>query len=67
MRDAFVRVLTEEMERNDRIVLITGDLGFGVLRHLWERFPDRMVNAGRNCANATTCILTLRSYLRDHR
>ena len=46
MRDAFVRVLTEEMERNDRIVLITGDLGFGVLRHLWERFPDRMVNAG---------------------
>ena len=46
MRDAFVRVLTEEMERNDRIVLITGDLGFGVLRPLWERFPDRMVNAG---------------------
>lgn len=46
MRDAFVRVLTEEMERNGRIVLITGDLGFGVLRPLWERFPDRMVNAG---------------------
>ena len=46
MRDAFVRVLAEEMERNDRIVLITGDLGFGVLRPLWERFPDRMVNAG---------------------
>ena len=46
MRDAFVRALKEEMERNDRIVLITGDLGFGVLRPLWERFPDRMVNAG---------------------
>ena len=46
MRDAFVRVLTEEMERNGRIVLITGDLGFGVLRPLWERFPDRMINAG---------------------
>lgn len=46
MRDAFVRVLTEEMERNDRIVLITGDLGFGVLQPLWERFPGQMVNAG---------------------
>jgi len=46
MRDAFVRVLTEEMERNSRIALITGDLGFGVLRPLWERFPERMINAG---------------------
>ena len=46
MRDAFVRVLAEEMERNSRIVLITGDLGFGVLRPLWDRYPDRMVNAG---------------------
>ena len=46
MRDAFVRVLTEEMERNDRIVLITGDLGFGVLRQIHRRFPDRLINAG---------------------
>ena len=46
MRDAFVRVLAEEMERNSRIALITGDLGFGVLRPLFERWPDRMVNAG---------------------
>ena len=46
MRDAFVRVLAEEMERDERIVLITGDLGFGVLRPIRERFPDRLVNAG---------------------
>ena len=46
MRDAFVRVLAEEMERNGRIVLITGDLGFGVLRPIWDRFPDRIINAG---------------------
>ena len=46
MRDAFVRVLTEEMEQNDRIVLITGDLGFGVLRPLWDHYPDRILNAG---------------------
>ncbi len=46
MRDAFVRALTKEMEQNDRIVLITGDLGFGVLRPIWDRFPDRIINAG---------------------
>ncbi len=46
MRDAFVRVLLEEMARNDRLVLITGDLGFGVLNPVWERFPRQILNAG---------------------
>lgn len=46
MRDAFVRALLEEMERDSRVVLITGDLGFGVLRPVRERFPDRLINAG---------------------
>ena len=46
MRDAFVRVLAEEMERNGRIVLVTGDLGFGVLRPIREQFQDRLINAG---------------------
>lgn len=46
MRDAFVRVLMEEMARDERIVLITGDLGFGVLQPVWDHFPDRIINAG---------------------
>ncbi len=46
MRDAFARILEEEMERNERIVLVTGDLGFGVLRRIHQRFPERLVNAG---------------------
>ena len=46
MRDAFVRALLEEMEADSRIVLITGDLGFGVLKPVWERFPDRIIDAG---------------------
>ena len=46
MRDAFVRVLVQEMEKNPRIVLLTGDLGFGVLQPVWDRFPDRIINAG---------------------
>ena len=46
MRDAFVRALVQEMEINPRIVLMTGDLGFGVLRPIWDQFPDRIINAG---------------------
>ncbi|MBR4576851.1 MAG: transketolase [Clostridia bacterium] len=46
MRDAFVRALVGEMAANDRILLITGDLGFGVLQPIWDRFPDRIINAG---------------------
>ena len=46
MRDAFVRALLREMEQDPRVVLVTGDLGFGVLRPVKERFPDRLINAG---------------------
>ena len=46
MRDAFVRALMREMAADDRIVLVTGDLGFGVLRPVKEKYPDRLINAG---------------------
>lgn len=46
MRDAFIRSLTELAERDDRIVLITGDLGFGVLDDFARRFPKQFINAG---------------------
>ena len=46
MRDAFVQTLMEKMSADDRIVLITGDLGFGVLRPVKNAFPDRLINAG---------------------
>ena len=46
MRDAFVRALLGEMEKDERVILITGDLGFGVLQPVWDRFPDRIINAG---------------------
>ena len=46
MRDAFVRALMREMEQDPRIALITGDLGFGVLRPVKERYPERIINAG---------------------
>lgn len=46
MRDAFTRALMREAEKNPRLTLVTGDLGFGVLRPFWETYPDQFVNAG---------------------
>ncbi len=46
MRDAFVRALMREAKNNPRLVLITGDLGFGVLKPFWEQFPSQFINAG---------------------
>ena len=46
MRDAFTRVLMREAARDPRLTLVTGDLGFGVLRPFWETYPDQFVNAG---------------------
>ena len=46
MRDAFVARLSELAERDPDVVLITGDLGFGVLTEFAKRFPRQFVNAG---------------------
>ena len=46
MRDAFVRALVELAKKDKRIELITGDLGFGVLKPFWEGLPDQFANAG---------------------
>ena len=46
MRTAFVRTLVELAERDPRIVLLTGDLGFNALEPFADRFPDRFYNAG---------------------
>ena len=46
MRDAFTRALMREAAADPRLTLITGDLGFGVLKPFWETYPDQFVNAG---------------------
>jgi transketolase len=46
MRDAFVGALTRLARTNDRIVLVVGDLGYGVVESFREEFPDRFFNAG---------------------
>lgn len=54
MRDAFVKTLIELAEQNKNIELITGDLGFGVLKPFWEQCPDQFTNAGIAEQNMTT-------------
>lgn len=46
MRDTFVRILIECAKNDKNIELITGDLGFGVLKPFWEQCPDQFTNAG---------------------
>ncbi len=51
MRDAFIRGLTALAERDERTVLLTGDLGFKIFDEFVRRFPGRFVNAGVAEAN----------------
>lgn len=46
MRSAFARTLLDLAERDPRVFLLTGDLGFSVLEPFRERFPKRFVNVG---------------------
>lgn len=46
MRNAFIAALLELAARDERVALLTGDLGFSVLEPFAERFPDRFWNCG---------------------
>jgi transketolase len=46
MREAFVAVLTELAPSHPEMMLLTGDLGFGVLNDFAARFPRQLVNVG---------------------
>jgi len=54
MRDRFVSTLMGLAERDPNVHLVTGDLGFGVLKPFWERFPDQFTNAGIAEQNMTS-------------
>lgn len=54
MRDTFVKTLVELAKQDKNIELITGDLGFGVLKPYYETVPDQFTNAGIAEQNMTT-------------
>lgn len=46
MRKTFINVLIELAEKDERIILLTGDLGFMVMEPFIKLFPDRFINVG---------------------
>jgi transketolase len=43
MRDAFVKTLLKEAKKDKNIILITGDLGFGVLDEFQKELPNQFI------------------------
>lgn len=54
MRNTFVKTLIKLAELDERIFVITPDLGFSVLEEFEEKFPDRFLNVGIAEANAVS-------------
>lgn len=54
MRDTFVRTLLEIAKKDKNVYIVTGDLGFGVLKPFWEQLPDQIINAGIAEQNMTS-------------
>ena len=54
MRNTFVKTLVELAKNDKKIEIVTGDLGFGVLKPFWEQCPDQFTNAGIAEQNMTS-------------
>jgi transketolase len=46
VRNAFIDELVSLAETDERVMLLTGDLGFMVLEEFQQRFPERFLNCG---------------------
>ena len=46
MRDSFISSMLELAKNDKNVELVTGDLGFGVLRPFWEAVPDQFLDVG---------------------
>lgn len=46
MRKPFIQTLTKLAEKDPRIILIIGDVGFSFLEPFIERFPNQFINVG---------------------
>ena len=46
VRKTFVRLLHDEMRKNEDIVFVAGDLGYGHFDEIRAEFPDRFFNPG---------------------
>lgn len=62
MRTAFFKALVELAEKDSRIALVVGDIGFGVVEEFSRKFPDRFVNAGVAEQNMTSIAAGMALY-----
>jgi transketolase len=46
VRQSFIRTLCDLAAADERIILLTGDLGYTVIEPFRERFPERFINVG---------------------
>ena len=46
MRKIFATYLLEEMQSNSKIIIVTADIGYGILDNIRETFPERVINVG---------------------
>ena len=61
MRNRFIDELIKAAEINEKIVLVVGDLGYGVVEPFAEKFPHRFFNAGVAEQNMTSLAAGLAS------
>jgi transketolase len=64
MRTAFIEQLINEAEKNDKIFLLVGDLGYSVVESFAEKFPNQFLNVGIAEQNMTAvaCGLAKEGY-----
>lgn len=46
MRDLFINSIFKLAQFDKDLLLVTGDLGFGVLKPFWEKIPNQIINTG---------------------
>ena len=46
MRNSFAEKLFEIAQKDKNVILMIGDLGYGVVNKFWEELPDQFINAG---------------------
>lgn len=65
MRDTFVKEITKIAEKNKKIVILAGDIGYKLFDNFIKKFPDRFYNCGVAEANMTTVAagLALKGFL----
>jgi transketolase len=46
MRESFVKTITELAEKDPKVILIIGDVGFNFIESFRDRFPNQFLNVG---------------------